>query len=466
MKKIFALISSALICAFFIVPVVSCGDSALDGVKKDIEEDIFQARTESYFRQYGLFSDREISGKVGNWDCAKIELLGTKGYFVGSDSSGNKLIKGNYFYMEKPSSGQYYKAPDKQGFYADDYQSPDDFSDGELWLNVKYTWDGGWKYYSEDTTDGSFFLAKVDIPAGETSFSNSQKKTKNDYDKRKADAHDYATHKFHYALEFYAAENKYRAYDEITRDYFKEAYPDREIIAMMDKLESALPPTSDASVEEDGSDIVLSIGGQRLSVKIYDYNGYDTDLIFTAKDSAAELEDSDYFGLVSYATPHWNEKVWLRDNYPNFNALFDDVLKKATDIKMEKNGGKSYFRNHYDMNANITRNLDELEEKLETANPSIAEATDGSGRLIVDFGSAKVKARVLKNLLKNTPDVEFTSVSAEEDEKVKSAGLFGLYEYSGNTYSPNIARNERLWLREQYPNLNSLIESIIDFEKN
>ena len=75
-----------------------------------------------------------------------------------------------------------------------------------------------------------------------------------------------------------------------------------------------------------------------------------------------------------------------------------------------------------------------------------------------------MKARVLRNLLKNTPDVEFTSISAAEDSNVKSAGLWGLYEYSGNTYSPNIARNERLWLREHYPNLNNLIESIIDFE--
>ncbi|MBR1615327.1 MAG: hypothetical protein IJ673_07570 [Treponema sp.] len=465
MKKIFALAPAAFVAAAFITTVFSCG-SALDDVKGDIEADIEQARTESYFRLYGLFENVEVSGKVGSWNCAKIELLGTKGYFVGSDSSGNKLIKGNYFYMEKPSSGEYYKAPDKSGSYADDYQSPDDFEAGELWLNVKYTWDGGWKYYSEDTTDGSFFVAEVDIPAGGTTFKSAQKKTKDDYDKRKADAHDYASHKFHYALEFYTPDNKYCAYDELTKDYFKEAYPDREIIKMMDKLESALPSSSDANVEEDGSDIVLSIGGQRLSIKIYDYNGYDTDLIFTAKDSAAELADSDYFGLVSYSTPHWNEKVWLRDNYPNFSALFDDVLKKATDIKMEKNGGSSYFAKRYDMNAHIARNLDELEEKLETANPSIAEATDGSGRLIVDFGSAKVKARVLKNLLKNTPDVEFTSISAEEDEKVESAGLWGLYEYSGNTYSPNIARNERLWLREQYPNLNSLIESIIDFEQN
>lgn len=259
--------------------------------------------------------------------------------------------------------------------------------------------------------------------------------------------------------------NKYKPYDDITKDWFEEEYPERKIIAMMDKLEAALDSDSAAAVQmNDSKKIILTLGGYQFEVNLYDYNGYDTDLVFTeASGYKSEIATSDYFGLISYATPHWHEKVWLRDHYPNFSALFDDVLKKATDLKMEERNGTDYFRNHYDMNANIIKNLNTLKEKLPNLNPSIGEK-DENGRFTVDFGTAKVKARVLKNLLKNTPDVEFTSVSSEEDAKVKDAGLWGLYEYSGNTYSPNIARNERLWLRNQYPNLDELIKEIIEAE--
>ena len=307
----------------------------------------------------------------------------------------------------------------------------------------------------------TFFFSPGITQIGDDTFENAVKKTKEDYDRRKADAHDYATHKFHYSLEYYAKENQYKPYDEITKNWFSREYPDTEIIEMMDDLEDSLPVLSNANVIAEGKDIILTIGGQRLNVQIYDYNGYDTDLVFTAKDDYYALAATTYFGLISYAVPHWHEKVWLRDHYPKFSALFDDVLKKATDLKMEERGGKAYFKSHYDMNADIIKNLDALEDVLAQVTPTVTQADDGSGRFIVDFGTAKVKARVLKNLLKNTPDVEFTSISSEEDAKVKNAGLWGLYEYSGNTYSPNIARNERLWLREQYTNLNSLIESII-----
>ncbi len=446
----------------FVILVVFSSCELFQGLKTDIQEDIAQAKTEAYFRLYGLFEDTAIYGTIGNWNCSEIQLLGTKGYFLGLDSSGNMLVKGNYFYMEKPSSGVFYAAPDNDGTYTDDYQSPDDFDEGELWLNVVYVNSNGkWVLYTEDSRDGSFYMAKVDIPRGKDTFEEAVQKSKDDYDRRKADAHDYATHMLHYALEYYSSENKYKAYEDITKNWFYKAYPDTEIILSMNELEEMLPETSNADVSVDGKDIILTISGQRLKVQIYDYNGYDIDLVFTAKDDYAALASTKYFGLISYAVPHWNEKVWLRDNYPKFSALFDDVLKKATDIKMEERGGKAYFSAHYDMSAKIIKNLDTLEEKLDSLNPTITKAQDESGRLIVDFGSAKVKARVLKNLLKNTPDVEFTSVNSDEDAKVKTEGLWGLYEYSGNTYSPNIARNERLWLREQYSNLNSLIESII-----
>ena len=60
MKKIFALAPAVFVAAAFITAVSSCG-SALDNVKGDIETDIEQARTESYFRLYGLFENSETS---------------------------------------------------------------------------------------------------------------------------------------------------------------------------------------------------------------------------------------------------------------------------------------------------------------------------------------------------------------------------------------------------------------------
>ena len=463
-KKMLPVISMAAFSILTFGFFSSCGDVVND-VKDDIEADIEQAQTETYFRLYGLFENQVLLGTIGNWNCEKIELLGTKGYFKGLDADEKNVIKGSYFYMEKPSSGEYYKEPDHSGTYTDDYQSPDDFSEGELWLNVKYEYKDGWKSYTADSTDGSFYVVKIDIPKGEKTIEseNVEKKTKDDYDRRKADAHDYASHMFHYALEFLHRDNKYKGYDEITEDWFKEEYSERKIIEMMDKLESALDSDSNVNVQADESNknIIMTLGGLNFNVQLYDYNGYDTDLIFTeASEYKSEIAASDYFGLISYATPHWHEKVWLRDHYPNFSALFDEVLEKATDIKMEQRGGKSYFRNHYDMNMYVINNLDKLEEK--DLNPTITKEEE-TGRFILNFdGEFKIKARVLTNLLSNTPDVEFTSVSSEDDAKVKTAGLWGLYEYSGNTYSPNIARNERLWLREKYQTLNALIEQIIE----
>ena len=462
-KKMLPVISMAAFSILTFGFFSSCGDVVND-VKDDIEADIEQAQTETYFRLYGLFENQVLLGTIGNWNCEKIELLGTKGYFKGLDADEKNVIKGSYFYMEKPSSGKYYKEPDNSGTYTDDYQSPDDFSEGELWLNVKQEYrNGKWYSYTADSTDGSFYVVKIDIPKGEKTIEseNVTKKTKDDYDRRKADAHDYASHMFHYALEFLHKDNKYKGYDEITKDWFEEEYPDQEIIAMMDELEAALPATSNADVQKNESKkTILTLGGCQFEVNLYDYNGYDTDLVFTAAGSDNEIADSPYFGLISYATPHWHEKVWLRDNYPHFSALFDDVLKKATDIYMENRGGTSYFRNRYDMNMYVINNLDKLEEK--DLSPTITKEEE-TGRYILDFdGAFKIKARVLTNLLSNTPDVEFTSVSSEDDAKVKTAGLWGLYEYSGNTYSPNIARNERLWLREKYQTLNALIEQIIE----
>ena len=129
----------------------------LQGLKTDIQEDIAQAKTEAYFRLYGLFEDKAVYGTIGNWNCTEIQLLGTKGYFLGLDSSGNMLVKGSFFYMEKPSSGDFYASPDNNGTYTDDYQSPDDFDEGELWLNVVYVNSNGkWVLYTEESRDGSF----------------------------------------------------------------------------------------------------------------------------------------------------------------------------------------------------------------------------------------------------------------------------------------------------------------------
>lgn len=470
-KKMLPVISMAAFSILTFGFFSSCGDVVND-VKDDIEADIEQAQTETYFRLYGLFENKVLLGTIGNWNCEKIELLGTKGYFKGLDADEKNVIKGSYFYMEKPSSGEYYKKPDHSGTYTDDYQSPDDFSEGELWLNVQYEWKNGeWEKYTDGGSlrDGVFYMVNIDIPKGENEIksANTHKNlTKDDYDRRKADAHDYASHMFHYALEFLHKDNKYRGYDDITEGWFEEEYPERKIIEMMDKLESALDSDSNVDVKADESkNIIMTLSGLQFNVQLYDYNGYDTDLIFTeASGYKSEIANSDYFGLISYATPHWHEKVWLRDHYPHFSALFDDVLEKATDIKMEQRGEKSYFRNHYDMNMYVINNLDKLEEK--DLNPTITKDEE-TGRFILNFdGAFKIKARVLTNLLSNTPDVEFTSVSSEDDAKVKTAGLWGLYEYSGNTYSPNIARNERLWLRRQYPKLNTLIESIIEENEN
>ena len=218
-KRCLHIPTGVLIISFFVSFLFSSCEF-LNSLKSDIEKDVEQAKTEAYFRLYGLFDDTEIAGNIDGWDCAQINLIGTKGYFIGKDSYGTDLIKGNYFYMEKPSSGEFYKEEDNFGSYTDDYQLPDDFDEGEIWLNVKYiNNDGKWELFTRDSRDGSFYMANLDIPRGDDTFENAVKKTKEDYDRRKADAHDYATHKFHYALEYYAEENKNGIY-EITEETF------------------------------------------------------------------------------------------------------------------------------------------------------------------------------------------------------------------------------------------------------